>query len=153
MSISERLASLAIVLPRPPAPVGNFTPAVRTGNLLFISGLAPADAEGRPIVGKVGADFTAEEAQGFARLVGLNLLAVIEAELGSLDRVSRIVKLLGMVNTTPDFTRHPFVIDGCSNLFGEVFPQLGRHARSAVGVASLPFGIPVEIEAVIEFRD
>jgi enamine deaminase RidA (YjgF/YER057c/UK114 family) len=153
MSASANLASLGIVLPPPPAPVGNFTPAVRTGNLLFLSGLAPSDANGKPIVGKVGTDFTAEEAQGFARLVGLSLLAVIQAELGDLDRVTRIVKLLGMVNATADFTRHPFVIDGCSNLFSQVFPHLGRHARSSVGVASLPFGIPVEIEAVVEFRD
>jgi len=151
MVVSDTLARLGLVLPPPPAPVGNFAPAVRTGDLLFLSGLAPSDEAGRPVVGTVGRDFSAEEAQAFARMVGLKLLAVIDAELGGLDRVTRVVKLLGMVNATADFTRHPFVIDGCSDLFGAVFPHLGRHARSAVGVASLPFGIPVEIEAVIEF--
>lgn len=151
MAVSDNLARLGIVLPPAPAPVGSFAPAVRSGNLLFLSGLAPSDETGKPIVGTVGRDFSAEEAQGFARLVGLKLLAVTAAELGSLDRVTRVVKLLGMVNATANFTRHPFVIDGCSDLFGSVFPHLGCHARSAVGVASLPFGIPVEIEAVIEF--
>ena len=152
MPTADRMGRLGLVLPPPPAPIGNFTPAVRTGNLLFLSGLAPLDGAGRPITGKVGLDHSAEAAQGFARLVGLYLLAVIDAELGDLDRVARVVKLFGMVNATPDFTRHPFVIDGCSNLFGEVFPELGRHARSSLGVASLPNNIPVEIEAVIEIK-
>lgn len=152
MSTSDLLQRLGIVLPQPPLPIGQFAPAVRAGNLLFISGLAPLDANGRPIVGKVGLDVSAEAAQGFARLVGLSLLSVISAELGGLDRVTQIVKLFGMVNATPDFTRHPFVIDGCSQLFGEVFPEIGRHARSSLGVSSLPNGIPVEIEAVIAFR-
>ena len=148
---SERLAELGLALPPPPPPVGRFTPAVRTGNLMFLSGLAPLNAEGQPITGKVGQDYTAEEAHGLARIVGLNLLAVMQAELGDLDRVARIVKVLGLVNATPDFTRHPHVIDGCSILFSEVFPHLGAHARTSFGAGSLPSNIPVEIEAVIEF--
>ncbi|MGV8855967.1 MAG: RidA family protein [Devosia sp.] len=145
-----RLIELGIVLPPAPKPIGLFTPSVRSGNLLFLSGLAPADADGKPITGKVGADFTAEEAQGFARIVGLNLLAVMQAELGDLDRVARIVKVLGLVNATPEFTRHPFVIDGCSGLFAQVFAGMGPHARTSMGAGSLPNNIPVEIEAVIE---
>lgn len=150
MSAASRLAELGLVLPPPPKPVGRFTPAVRSGNLIFLSGLAPLDANGNPITGKVGQDFTAEEAQDFARTVGLNLLSVMQAELGSLESVTRIVKVLGLVNATPDFTRHPFVIDGCSNLFAEVFPHIGPHARTSFGAGSLPSNIPVEIEAVIE---
>lgn len=149
---ASRLAELGLVLPPPPKPIGRFTPAVRSGNLIFLSGLAPLDAAGNPITGKVGQDYTAEEAQGFARIVGLNLLSVMQAELGSLDAVSRIVKVLGLVNATPDFTRHPFVIDGCSNLFAEVFPAMGPHARTSFGAGSLPNNIPVEVEAVIEVR-
>ncbi len=151
MGARQRLAELGLTLPPPPAPIGAFTPAVRTGNLLFVSGLAPLDADGKPITGKVGLDHTAEAAQGFARIVGLNLLSVIEAELGDLDRVTRVIKLFGMVNATPDFTRHPFVIDGCSKLFGAVFPELGPHARTSMGAASLPNDIAVEIDAVVEF--
>ncbi|WEK03485.1 MAG: RidA family protein [Candidatus Devosia phytovorans] len=150
---AARLAELGIVLPPAPQPIGLFIPAVRTGNLLFLSGLAPAAAGSPPITGKVGADFSAEEAQGHARMVGLNLLAVMLAELGDLDRVTRVVKVLGLVNAVPDFTRHPFVIDGCSSLFAEVFPDLGLHARTSMGTGSLPNNIPVEIEAVIEVRD
>ena len=150
---AARLAALGIVLPPAPQPIGLFIPAVRTGSLLFLSGLAPAAAGSAPITGKVGADFTAEQAQGHARMVGLNLLAVMLAELGDLDRVVRIVKVLGLINATPEFTRHPFVIDGCSLLFAEVFPDLGPHARTSMGAGSLPNNIPVEIEAVIEVRD
>ena len=149
---AARLADLGIVLPPPPQPIGLFTPTLRTGNLMFLSGLAPAPAGAPPITGKVGADYTAEEGRDFARMVGLNLLAAMQAELGDLDRVTRIVKLLGLVNATAEFTRHPFVIDGCSALFAEVFPHLGPHARTSMGAGSLPNNIPVEIEAVIEVR-
>lgn len=149
MRVASRIAELGLTLPPPPRPIGRFTPAVRAGGLVFLSGLAPADPEGKPITGRVGLDFSAEEAQGFARLVGLNLLAALQAELGDLDRVTAIVKVFGMVNATPDFTRHPFVIDGCSLLFAEIFPHLGPHARTAMGAASLPNGIPVEIDAVV----
>jgi enamine deaminase RidA (YjgF/YER057c/UK114 family) len=150
---AARLAALGIVLPPPPQPIGLFTPGLRVGNLLFLSGLAPAPAGSPPITGKVGLDFSAEEAQGHARMVGLNLLAAMEAELGDLDRVRRVVKLLGLVNATPDFIRHPFVIDGCSALFAEVFPDFGPHARTSMGAGSLPNNIPVEIEAIVEVAD
>lgn len=152
MSVASRLATLGIVLPPAPPPIGRFVPAVRAGDLLFLSGLAPADAGGRPITGKVGLDYTPEQAQGFARLVGLNLLAAMQADLGDLDRIVRIVKVLGLVNATPDFTRHPFVIDGCSDLFAEVFPDMPGHARTSMGASSLPNNIPVEIEAVVKVR-
>ena len=150
MSIEDRLGALGITLPPPPAPVARFLPAVQAGGLLFLSGLAPLDGTGQPYTGVVGRDHTAEEAQDFARLVGINLLSVARSSLGSLDRVIRVVKVLGMVNAIPGFTRHPFVIDGCSNLFFEVFGERGMHARTAMGAGSLPSAIPVEIEAVFE---
>ncbi len=145
MTIDERLNELGIELPRVPAPMGNYVHAVRTGNLLFLAGKGPGGA-----TGKVGAGITVEEAYHHAREVGLVLVAVMRQELGSLDRVSRIVKVLGMVNAGPEFAQQPAVINGCSDLFVEVFGEKGRHARSAVGVGSLPGGIPVEIEAIVE---
>jgi enamine deaminase RidA (YjgF/YER057c/UK114 family) len=150
VSIADHLHELGIELPSPPAPVARFLPSVEVGGLLFLSGLAPLDPSGQPYKGVVGRDYTAEQAQHFARLVGINLLSVAHASLGGLDRVARVVKVFGMVNAVPDFTRHPFVIDGCSNLFFEVFGERGMHARTAMGAGSLPGGIPVEIEAVIE---
>lgn len=150
MSPSQRLSERGVILPPPPAPVGRFLPAVEAGGLLFLSGLAPLGPDGKPYIGVVGRDFTAEEAQSFARTVGLNLLSVMQATLGSIDRVGRIVKVLGLVNAVPEFTSHPFVIDGCSNLFFDVFGENGMHARTAMGAGSLPSGIPVEIEAVVQ---
>ncbi|MBB3594879.1 enamine deaminase RidA (YjgF/YER057c/UK114 family) [Rhizobium sp. BK529] len=152
MSISDRLQQLGIELPPPPAPIARFLPAVEAGGLLFLSGLAPLDENGKAYAGIVGRDYSAEQAQHFARLVGINLLAVARASLGSLDRVTRVVKVFGMVNATPDFTRHPFVIDGCSNLFWDVFGDSGMHARTAMGAGSLPGRIPLEIEAVLKVR-
>lgn len=148
--VARRLADFGIMLPDPPLPIGRFTPAVRSGNLVFLSGLAPTDEGGNPITGVVGIDFSAEQAQDLARIVGLSLLAVMQAELGGLDRVARVVKVFGMVNAVASFTRHPFVVDGCSQLFESVFPEFGPHARTSMGASSLPNGIPVEIEAVIE---
>ena len=145
MTIDERLNELGIELPSVPAPMGNYVHAVRTGNLLFLAGKGPGN-----VTGKVGAEITVEQAYDHAREVGLVLIAVMRQELGSLDRVSRIVKVLGMVNAVPDFDRQPAVINGCSDLFVEVFGEKGRHARSAVGMGSLPGGIPVEIEAIVE---
>ena len=145
-----RLTDIESLLPPIPSPAGNYVHAVRTGNLLFLAGKGPRNTGAR---GKVGAEITKEEAYRFARETGLILLAVIKQELGSLQRVKRVVKVLGMVNAAPDFGDHPFVINGCSDLFVEVFGENGRHARSAVGVASLPSGIPVEIEAIIEVTD
>jgi enamine deaminase RidA (YjgF/YER057c/UK114 family) len=124
--------------------------AVRTGNLLFLAGKGPG-LPGHPLpTGKVGRDFTKEQGYEFARQTGLSLIAVMKAELGDLDRVKRIVKVLGMVNGTPEFGEQPEVINGCSDLFVTVFGDRGRHARSAVGMGSLPRGIPVEIEVIVE---
>ena len=133
------------------APVANYVNAVQTGNLLFLSGKGPRSGpDGKRPKGKVGREYTVEEAYQHARTVGLDLIAVMKSELGSLDRVKRVVKVLGMVNSVPEFEDPPKVINGCSDLFVEVFGERGRHARSAVGMAALPMGIPVEIECIVE---
>ena len=150
MQIEQRLTELGITLPRPETPVANYVGAVRTGNLLFLSGRGPTAADGTVHTGVVGEDVTVEEAYGHARLTGLQLIATMKAELGDLDRVVRIVKVLGMVNGAPGFGRQPEVINGCSDLFVEVFGERGRHARSAVGMGGLPSNITVEIEAIVE---
>ena len=150
MSAEARLKEKGIELPAVTAPVANYVNAVRTGNLLFLAGKGPNRPDGSWITGKVGRDVTVEEAYQHARLTGLNLIAVMKAELGSLDRVQRIVKVLGMVNGVPEFADQPKVINGCSDLFVEVFEERGRHARSAVGMGSLPNQITVEIEAIVE---
>jgi enamine deaminase RidA (YjgF/YER057c/UK114 family) len=152
MSVEARLKELGIVIEKPSnAPhAGNYVAAVRSGNLLYLSGKGPRRPDGGTYTGKVGADVNVEEAYQHARNIGLAHLATLQAELGSLDRVKRIVKLLGMVNATPDFTRHPEVINGCSDLFVQVFGDKGRHARSAVGMGSLPNGMTVEIEGIVE---
>ena len=150
MSIKDRLTELGITLETVPEPMGNYVHAVRTGNLLFLSGKGPRKAEGGVSTGKVGSDVTLEQGYQDARSVGITLLAVMENELGSLDRVTRIVKVLGMVNSAPDFIDHPKVINGCSDLFVEVFGDKGRHARSAVGMGALPGNITVEIEVIVE---
>jgi len=144
-----RLTELGIELPEAPPPAGSYVTSARTGNLVFTAGSGPFSPDGL-VTGKVGADITVEEAQAAARLTGLNLLAILRAELGSLDRVKRVVKALGLVNGAPGFTDQPAVINGFSDLMVEVFGEAGRHARSAVGVAELPFGIPVEIEMIVE---
>jgi len=143
----EKLKQLGIDLGTVSAPVANYVNAVRTGNLLFLAGKGPG-----PVKGKLGREFTTEHEQGYqhARAVGLALLAVMRQELGSLDKVKRVVKVLGMVNAVPEFTDHPKVINGCSDLFVEVLGEAGKHARSAVGMGSLPMGIPVEIEVIVE---
>lgn len=152
MAAEDRLRELGIELPAPPNPLANYVRAKRVGGLMFVSGHGPApDADGKRWIGKVGGDLTLEEGYHAARLTGLNLLASVRAELGSLDRVKQIVKLLGMVNCAPGFDQTPRVINGCSDLLVEVFgPGAGQHARSAVGMAELPNTIPVEIEMVIE---
>ncbi len=148
-----RLEELGLTLPAGAPPVGNYVGAVRTGSLLFVSGHGPVGPDGVWLRGKVGRDLDVPAARDAARLVGLNLLATIRQELGSLDHVVRIVKVLGMVNCAPGFTQTPAVIDGCSDLLVEVFGEsAGRHAGSAVGMAELPFDIPVEIELVAEVR-
>ncbi len=152
-SPQDRLARLGIVIPPPPPPIANFLTHVREGNLLFLSGQGPREVDGHLHSGKVGSEVSVEAAYGHARLTGINLIAVMQAALGDLRRVKRIVKLLGMVNGTADFADHPSVINGCSDLFIEVFGERGHHARSAVGMASLPGNITVEIEAVISILD
>ena len=152
--IESRLEHLGISLPAEPVPIANYVPGVRTGNLLYLSGLGPASrADGTTPSGKVGRDLTTEEGYEAARLTGINILARMKGELGDLDRVRRVVKLLGMVNSAPDFNQQPAVVNGCSDLLVEVFGEKGRHARSAVGMASLPNDIPVEIEVIIEVED
>jgi len=153
MKTEQRLKELGIELTKPTSPMANYVNAVRTGNLLYLAGKGPG-LPGHPLpVGKVGRDFTKEQGYEYARQTGLSLIAVMKAELGDLDRVKRIVKLLGMVNATPEFGEQPEVINGCSDLFVTVFGDRGRHARSAVGMGSLPRGIPVEIEVIVEIED
>jgi len=149
LSPYDRLARLGIVVPPPPPPVANFLTHVREGNLLFLSGQGPREADGFLHRGKVGADISTEMAYGHARLTGINLISVMHAALGDLRRVKRIVKLFGMVNSAADFGDQPNVVDGCSDLFVEVFGECGQHARSAVGMGALPGNITVEIEATI----
>jgi len=144
------LQKLNITLPEASTPVANYVNAVRTGNLLFLAGKGPKDAEGEYITGKVGADLTVEEGYEAARLVAINQLAVLKAELGDLNRVKRVVKVLGMVNCASDFTQQPEVINGFSDLMVEVFGERGKHARAAVGMGSLPRNIAVEIEVIVE---
>ncbi|HVA87310.1 MAG TPA: RidA family protein [Candidatus Saccharimonadales bacterium] len=152
-SPEARLSALGIVLPEPTTAGRNRVPAVRTGNLVFLSGHGPgAGPDGKLPAGKVGRELTEAEGVAAARSVGLALLATLHAELGSLNRVRRIVKVLGMVNCAPGFSRTSWVIDGCSDLFVEVFGEAGRHARSAVGMAELPLDFPVEIELVAEIE-
>lgn len=150
MSTEQRLKELGIELPAVTPPVATYVNAVRTGNLLFLSGKVPVTADGQVMKGKVGAEVSTDEAARHARLVGLHLIAVMRDELGSLDKVRRVVKLLGMVNAVPEYAEQPKVINGCSDLMVEVFAEKGRHARSAVGVGSLPLGVTVEIEAIVE---
>ena len=145
-SVYDRLRALGIELPSLPPPAGNYLHAVSAGNLLFLAGKGVCTH-----IGKVGGEVSTEQGYAVARATGLVLLSVIHHELGSLDRVTRIVKVLGLVNAVPDFTDHPQVINGCSDLFVEVFGERGRHARTAIGAGSTPDQIPLEIEAVIEF--
>lgn len=148
--IENRLAELKIVLPKVQPPIASYLNAVRTGNLIYLSGKGPTSSDGKFISGKVGVDLTLEEGKAAARNTGLNLLAALKAEIGDLDKVKRIVKVLGMVNCPTDFTQQPQVINGFSDLMVEVFGDKGKHARSAVGVGSLPANMAVEIEMIVE---
>lgn len=146
--IDARLKDLAIALPTPPAPVASYVPFVIVGGLVHISGQVSIDAQGG-VKGKLGKDLTLEQGQAAARLCGLNMLAQLRAACeGDLDRVIRAVKLGGFVNVTPDFDPVPQVINGCSDLMVQVFGDAGKHARSAVGVANLPLGFAVEVDAI-----
>ena len=148
----DRLDSLGLTLPTASTPQGNYVQAKRVGDLLEVGGHGPISGD-EIVIGKVGVDVTLEEARRAARLTGLQMLATVQAELGSLDRVAQVVKVFGMVNVGDGFDRMPAVIDGCSDLLVEVLEERGRHTRSAVGMASLPFGIAVEIEMRLEVRD
>ncbi len=148
-----RLRELGIELPAPPEPVANYVNGVRTGNLIFLAGKGPRRADGTEITGKLGAGVSIDEGYEGARLTGINQLAVLKAMLGDLKKVKRIVKVLGMVNSDPDFIDQPKVINGFSDLMVEVFGERGRHARAAVGMASLPRGQSVEIELVVEVEE
>jgi enamine deaminase RidA (YjgF/YER057c/UK114 family) len=151
MSAEARIKELGLTLPQPPKPLGTYVPGVRVGHLLFLSGHGPTRVDGVPgMRGKVGRDLSMEDGYKAAREVGLNLLGTARALLGSLDKVKRVVKVLGMVNSAEGFGEQPKVINGFSDLMVEVFGENGRHARSAVGMAELPLGIPVEIEMILE---
>ncbi len=147
MQVEARLKELGIELPEPAKPIATYVRYVQTGNLLLISGTGPSASAP---AGKLGIDLTIEQGQAVAREVGLQIIATIKDALGDLDRVNRVLKVLGMVNTAPDFVDHPKVINGCSDLMVEVFGEKGRHTRSAVGFAALPGNIAVEIECMVE---
>lgn len=153
MSHEQRMAEAGIVLPEGYPPSGLYVPAVRSGSMLHVGGHGPVRSDGSRITGKVGAEVDLETAQEAARLTGLQILRSVREELGSLDRVARVVKVFGMVNCAPGFNQTPAVINGCSQLFHDVFGEAGIHTRSAVGLAELPFDISVEIEAILEIAD
>jgi len=151
VAASDRLVELGITLPKLATPAGSYLPTARTGNLVFTAGQLPF-VDGRlPATGKVGAQVSPEDAKQYARLAGLNVLAAIDAAVG-LDAVERVVKIVGFVASAEGFTGQPGVVNGVSDLMAEVFGEAGRHARSAVGVAELPLGSPVEVEAIVQVR-
>ena len=149
MSVADRLSELGLELP-PPFTGGNYVPAVRAGDLVFVSGSGPQLPGGDFVTGKVGSDVDVDQAKEAARLCALASLTALQSEIGDLERVTRIVKLLGFVNSAPGFNRQPAVIDGASELLISLFGDRGRHARSAVGMAELPFNIAVELEMVVQ---
>jgi enamine deaminase RidA (YjgF/YER057c/UK114 family) len=153
MSAEDRFAALGLELPPAPKPAGVYKPVVFIGDMAFISGHGPLKPDGTLTTGRVGADLNQQAGYDAARQTGLAILATLRANLGSLNRIKRLVKLLGMVNATPEFTQHPAVINGCSELFAKVFgPEHGVGARSAVGMGSLPGNMAVEIEAIFEYE-
>jgi enamine deaminase RidA (YjgF/YER057c/UK114 family) len=153
MTPEQRLEKLGLKLPEVPVPVANYVPWRFAGNLLYLSGQGPKQSDGTYKIGRLGRDMSIEDAYQEARLTGLNLLAVAKAATGDLSRIEAVVKLLGMVNAEPDFSDHPKVINGCSDLFVDVLGDAGRHARSAVGMGSLPNRMAVEIEVILLIRD
>ena len=153
MQIEAKLNEMGIELPSAVTPVANYVPAVRTGNLVFLSGHGPFKEDGSLITGKVGADLSTEQGYEAARRIAIGLLGSLKAEVGDLDKVKRVVKLLGLVNCTSEFTDQPKVINGASDFFVEVLGDKGKHARSAVGSNALPLNIAVEIEMIVEVED
>ena len=150
--IEEKLEELGIKLPNPPTPAGSYVPAIKTGNLLFISGQIPMEEGKVMFTGKVS-NANMETAQKSARMCAINILAQIKRELGSFDRVAKIVKVSGFVNSMPEFSQHPKIINPASDLFFEVFGEKGKHARIAVGVSCLPLDSMTEIDAIVEFSE
>ncbi|PJC50351.1 MAG: hypothetical protein CO032_05195 [Nitrosopumilales archaeon CG_4_9_14_0_2_um_filter_34_16] len=150
--IEEKLETLGITLPIPPTPAGSYIPAVKTGNLLFISGQIPMENGKVMFTGKVSDD-NLEVAQKSARMCAINILAQIKREVGNLDKVTKIVRLSGFVNSTPEFSQHPKVINAASDLFFELFGEKGKHSRIALGVACLPLDSMTEIDAIVEFSE
>lgn len=148
--IEERLKKLGIELPPAPAPAANYVPSMICGNLVFVSGQVPITPDGLKFVGKVGREFSVEEGQQAARICAINILANLNGTLGGLDKVGRMVKLTGFVNAVPDFKEPQVVVNGASDLIVEVLGERGRHARSAIGVGTLPRGVAVEVEAIAE---
>jgi enamine deaminase RidA (YjgF/YER057c/UK114 family) len=148
--VNQRLADLGVELRQPSPPTANFVRAVRTGNLVFLAGHGPSKPEGGVITGKVGGDLDLDQAKEAARLSAISLLSSLKAEIGDLNKVKRIVKIHGMVNAVPDFTGHSQVMNGCSDFLVSVFGDRGKHARAAVGMGSLPRGMAIEIEMVVE---
>ena len=153
VDVEQRLKELGIELQTPAPPVANYVNSVRSGNLVFLAGHGPQRPDGSWMRGKVGRDMSLEDARDAARLTAINLLSSLRAEIGNLNKVKRVVKVSGMVNSDESFTDQPKVINGCSDLLVSVFGDRGRHARAAVGMASLPFGIPVEIEMIVEIEE
>ena len=149
-SIDARLAELGITLPTPATPAANYVPFVRVGDLLHVSGQIPVGAKGIEFVGKLGADADVDFGRAAARLCAINLLAQVKAATGDLEKLVRVVKLTGFVNSTLDFVDHPKVVNGASDLMVDALGDRGRHARSAVGVAGLPFGVAVEVEGIFQ---
>ncbi|MCY3843676.1 MAG: RidA family protein [Acidobacteria bacterium] len=152
-TVEERLAALGLVLPPVSRPVANYVPAVRSGNLLFLAGQVPRDEQGRLVAGRVGDTMDIDAAYQAARTCALQALAVVKDDLGDLDRVVRVVRVLGLVNAVPDFVEQPAVVNGFSDLMVEAFGDAGRHARVAYGAGSLPGGVPVEVESLFEVVD
>ena len=152
MTAEARIKELGIDLPAPRTPVANYVTAVRTGNLVFLSGQGPRKPDGGPVTGRLGAGMSIDDGYNAARTVGMGLLASLKAEIGTLDRVTRIVKLLAMVNSAPEFGDQPKVANGISDLLVDIFGDRGRHARSAVGMVNLPGGIPIEVEMIVEVQ-
>lgn len=152
MSADAKIEELGLELPPAPSPGGTYNPVVEVDGVAYVSGHGPLKPDGTMITGKVGADLSLEDGAAAARQVGLAILATLKAQLGGLDRIERIIKVLGMVNAAPDFDKHPQVINGFSDLFVEIFGENGRAARSAVGMGSLPENIAVEIELIVKLR-
>lgn len=152
MTPEQRLKELGIELPKVPAPVANFVMWRQAGDLLYLSGQGPRRPDGSIPQGRLGKDYSVEQAYADARQIGLQILATVREATGSLDKIQAVIKLLGMVNAEPDFKDQPKVINGCSDLFVEILGERGKHARSAVGMGSLPGGMPVEIEAIIQIK-